>query len=446
MTQENQQLTQYISKFDQFEKSLNGQKEQSVHQLRKKAFNTLVETGFPTSRDEEWRFTNINPILENNYEQILADDKVPISKEEVEPFLYKEWSGPQLVFIDGIFSDLYSTTGKRQNGITVTHLASAMSSDQDELISTFGHYETFKENAFSALNTAFLNDGAVVKIEENAIIIEPVHLVYISSNRKKAQVSHPRNLIILGENSQATIVESFNSLDNHKYFNNVVTEISIEANAKLNHIRIQNESQNAFHIGNVFVEQKQDSNYLSTSIVFGGLIARNNIYANLNGEGIESTLNGLYMGHGDQLIDNHTFLDHVKPHCNSNEIYQGILTGSANGVFSGKIMVHPDAQKTDAKQSNNCLLLSEEADINSKPQLEIYADDVRCTHGATVGQLNEEAIFYLRSRGISNQQAKNILTYAFAEQVIEGVNIRSVRDQVDKLLLDRLKEDMNFVK
>ena len=180
--------------------------------------------------------------------------------------------------------------------------------------------------------------------------------------------------------------------------------------------------------------------------MFGGKIARNNIYTNLDGEGIETILNGLYMGHDDQLIDNHTFINHAKPHCESHELYQGILTDNAKGVFSGKIMVRPDAQKTDAKQSNNCLLLSNEARINSKPQLEIYADDVRCTHGATVGQLNQDAIFYLRSRGITWQRAKNILTYAFAEQVVEGIGIDSVRDYVNDIILSRLKEDMNFIK
>ena len=255
-----------------------------------------------------------------------------------------------------------------------------------------------------------------------------------------------RNLIFLSENSQARIVESHFNLKDGLYFNNPVSEIRIAENSRLNHIRIQNESNKAYHIGSIFVDQKQNSHYFSTSLSFGGKIARNNIYTKLDGEGIEAILNGLYMGHGDQLVDNHTFIDHMKPNCESHELYQGILTDNANGVFSGKIMVHPAAQKTDAKQSNNCLLLSDEARINSKPQLEIYADDVRCTHGATVGQLNENAIFYLRSRGISEQLAKNILTYAFVEQVVEGIGIDTVRDYVDNVILERLKEDMNFVK
>ena len=446
MQNDNLNLQQYINNFKLFEQNLNVPNDEPIHDLRKIAFNHLLDSGFPTKRDEEWRFTDINPILSESFTLAESDKIADIKKSDIEHLIFKDWSGPKLVFIDGIFAGNLSELNLNQVGITIDSLDALLEKDQQSLLDTFASFNTFSENAFSALNTAFIKDGAVIKLEKDVVAEEPIHLLYIATEQNKAQLINPRNLIFLLENSQVTIVESHFSLSNGQYFNNPVTEIRIAENARLNHIRIQNESENAFHIGSIFVDQKQKSNYFSTSLTFGGKIARNNIYTNLDGEGIEAILNGLYMGHGNQLIDNHTFIDHAKPHCESHELYQGILTDDANGVFSGKIMVHPDAQKTDAKQSNNCLLLSDEARINSKPQLEIYADDVRCTHGATVGQLNEDAIFYLRSRGISEQRAKNILTYAFAEQVVEGIGIDSVRDYVDNIILSRLKEDMNFIK
>ena len=444
--QDNTILQPYITNFELFKQNQDNQSDDPIHDLRKTAFNHLLEKGFPTKREEEWRFTDINPILSESFTLADSDNIANIKKSDIAQLTFKNWSGPMLVFIDGHFAEHLSDMNAGQSGLTINSLDFVLKNDQKSLLDTFVEFETYSENAFSALNTAFIKDGAVIKLEKNVIADKPIHLLYISTKQNKPQLINPRNLIYLSENSQAALVESHFNLNDGEYFNNPVTEIRIAENARLNHIRIQNESGMAFHIGSIFVDQKQNSHYFSTSLTFGGKIARNNIYTKLDGEGIESILNGLYMGHGDQLLDNHTFIDHAKPRCESHELYQGILTDNANGVFSGKIMVHPDAQKTDAKQSNNCLLLSDEARINSKPQLEIYADDVRCTHGATVGQLNEEGIFYLRSRGISEQQAKNILTYAFVEQVIEGIGIASVRNYVDDIILNRLKEDMNFIK
>jgi Fe-S cluster assembly protein SufD len=444
--QDNTILQPYITNFELFKQNQDNQSDDPIHDLRRTAFNHLLEKGFPTKREEEWRFTDINPILSESFTLADSDNIANIKKSDIAHLTFKNWSGTMLVFIDGQFAEHLSDMNAGQSGLTINSLDFVLKNDQKSLLDTFVEFETYSENAFSALNTAFIKDGAVIKLEKNVIADKPIHLLYISTKRNKPQLINPRNLIYLSENSQAALVESHFNLNDGEYFNNPVTEIRIAENARLNHIRIQNESGMAFHIGSIFVDQKQNSHYFSTSLTFGGKIARNNIYTKLDGEGIESILNGLYMGHGDQLLDNHTFIDHAKPRCESHELYQGILTDNANGVFSGKIMVHPDAQKTDAKQSNNCLLLSDEARINSKPQLEIYADDVRCTHGATVGQLNEEGIFYLRSRGISEQQAKNILTYAFVEQVIEGIGIASVRNYVDDIILNRLKEDMNFIK
>ncbi|MBN1408614.1 MAG: Fe-S cluster assembly protein SufD [Calditrichaceae bacterium] len=417
-----------------------------IHDLRKTAFNHLLEKGFPTKREEEWRFTDISPIIQESF--ILAEENniKEFKQSDIIQLMFKDWAGPLLVFINGNYAEHLSDINTAQAGLTIDTMLSLLKKDQKSLLDTFTEFKTYNENVFSALNTAFIKDGSIIKLEKNVIADKPIHLLYISTKQEKPQLINPRNLIYLSDNSQAVIIESHVNLTDGQYFNNPVTEIRIAENARCNHIRIQDESSEAFHIGSIFVDQKQNSHYFSTSLMFGGKIARNNIYTNLDGEGIETILNGLYMGHDDQLIDNHTFINHAKPHCESHELYQGILTDNAKGVFSGKIMVRPDAQKTDAKQSNNCLLLSNEARINSKPQLEIYADDVRCTHGATVGQLNQDAIFYLRSRGITWQRAKNILTYAFAEQVVEGIGIDSVRDYVNDIILSRLKEDMNFIK
>jgi Fe-S cluster assembly protein SufD len=446
MNKDNTNLQQYLSNFNLFEQNLNASNNKPIHDLRKTALNHLLEKGFPTKHDEEWRFTDINPILSENFTLVDSNRLINIRKSDIEPLIFENGFGPQIVFIDGCYAEHLSDFKLNQTGITVGSLKIMLENDQKSLLDSFKGFETYKENAFSALNTALIKDGAVVKLEKNVIADKPIHILHIATTHNKPQLINLRNLIFLSENSQARIVESHFDLKDGLYFNNPVSEIRIAENSRLNHIRIQNESNKAYHIGSIFVDQKQNSHYFSTSLSFGGKIARNNIYTKLDGEGIEAILNGLYMGHGDQLVDNHTFIDHMKPNCESHELYQGILTDNANGVFSGKIMVHPAAQKTDAKQSNNCLLLSDEARINSKPQLEIYADDVRCTHGATVGQLNENAIFYLRSRGISEQRAKNILTYAFVEQVVEGIGIDTVRDYVDNVILERLKEDMNFVK
>lgn len=446
MKQENIYLQQYISHFDQFENLLNGQKSSPLHQLRRKAFDRFLSVGFPDRRQEEWRFTNINPLLEAKFQPKFSVSKRKLAVADIQSFLYNDLSATQLVFIDGHLDPQLSRKAGIENKMIITSLSQISNWQDSDIFSVFMDYETYNEDVFTALNTAFLLDGAVIKVNDNTVIERPVHLLHITTDEHPELITYPRNMIFIGKNSQATIVESYFSMGSNRHFTNAVTEIHVSENGNINHIRLQNENTSAFHMGNVYVDQKAYSHYFSSSVTFGAAISRINISTRLDGQGCEANLNGLYMGHGNQLIDNHTFIDHVNPHCNSHESYQGILTDQAHGVFSGKIMVRPDAQKTDAKQSNNCLLLSDEAQINSKPMLEIYADDVRCTHGATVGQLNEEAIFYLRSRGITEQRAKNLLTYAFAEQVIEGIAIKEVREYVDKILLARLSEDIKFVK
>jgi Fe-S cluster assembly protein SufD len=312
-------------------------------------------------------------------------------------------------------------------------------------------YARYRDRAFVALNTALMEDGAYVRIPRGVIVEEPIHLLFVGSAADGAPaVSHPRILIVAEENSQATVIETFVGVgdgvgrptpglpDGGVYFTNAVTEIVAAENAVLDHYRVQRESETAFHIATQWVQQARSSNFASHAISLGGALVRTDITAVLDGPGIESTLNGLYVVGGQQHVDTHTAIDHAQPHCNSHELYKGILDGRATAVFNGKIFVRQDAQKTDAKQTNQNLLLSRDAVIDTKPQLEIFADDVRCTHGATVGQLDADALFYLRSRGIDAAEARALLTYAFASDILGRIKVAPLRTALEELLFTRL--------
>jgi Fe-S cluster assembly protein SufD len=291
-----------------------------------------------------------------------------------------------------------------------------------------------------ALNTAFLHDGAHIQLRTGTILERPIHLLFVATGDAggPSMMAHPRVLIVLGANSQASIVETYAGPDGARYFTNAVTEIVLGENAVLDHYKLQHESRDACHVSSVHVQAQRSASHTSHSISTGGALVRNDVVAVLDGEGVECTLNGLYVADGQRLVDNHTTIDHAQPHCGSREIYKGILTDRARGVFNGKIIVRPDAQKTDAKQTNRALLLSEDAQINTKPQLEIFANDVRCTHGAAVGQLDEDAQFYLRSRGLSDADASRLLIHAFASDVLNRLPLESVRRGVE----DRLQQQL----
>jgi Fe-S cluster assembly protein SufD len=292
-----------------------------------------------------------------------------------------------------------------------------------------------------ALNTALHQDGACILIERNVEVSKPLHLLFISSANGRPLASFPRNLIVAAEGSRVSLVEHYAGLNGGGYFTNAVTEIVQGENAAVDYYKIQEERRNAFHIATVQVRQSRSSRFSSHSISMGGALVRNDINAVLDGEGAECTLNGLYTLDGEQHEDNHTRIEHARPHCTSHELYKGILDGSSTGVFNGKIYVHKDAQKTDAKQTNKNLIRSEKAAINTKPQLEIFADDVKCTHGATIGQLDEEAVFYLRARGIGEEEARNLLTCAFARDIIDRIGIEAVRIKLEADLMQRLEDN-----
>jgi Fe-S cluster assembly protein SufD len=301
-------------------------------------------------------------------------------------------------------------------------------------------YARYQDHSFVALNTAFIEDGAFVSIPSGKIVEEPIHLFFVSTAAGEATVSHPRNLILVGNDSQVTIVESYVGLNHGVTWTNAVTEIVVGESAVVEHYKLQWEREEAFHTATLQVHESRSSNFTSHSVALGGSLVRNEVNVALDGEGGECTLNGLYLATGRQHVDNHTRIDHVKPHCTSRELYKGVLEGKARGVFNGKIYVHKAAQKTDARQTNKNLLLSADASVDTKPQLEIYNNDVKCTHGSTIGQLDEDALFYLRARGIGLETARSLLTYGFISDIVGRIKLASIRDQLESFVTTRLEQ------
>jgi Fe-S cluster assembly protein SufD len=339
-----------------------------------------------------------------------------------------------MVFVNGAFAEDLSSFAGLPDGVRVSSLARAIKSGSELAEHNLGTIARFDQHAFTALNTAFISDGALVELAPNAVIDKPIHLLFVSDGDG---VSHPRNLIVAGRHSQAVFVESYVSLRDGEYFTNAVTEMVLGDGSHIDHYKIQRESETAFHVGTVQVREARDSQLHSFSFATGGSLARTNIYTSLDGDAATCTLNGLYLTDGTQHIDNQTSIEHIAPNCPSHEVYKGVLDGRSHGVFNGKVYVHPEAQKTDGKQSNNNLLLSPSARVDTKPQLEIFADDVKCTHGATVGRLDEVAMFYLNSRGIGRDTARTLLTYAFAADVLETIELEPLRRELEKLVLAR---------
>ena len=429
--------TWYRSRFEEFEQGLNGESASGLHKLRRDAIDRVASLGFPTNRHEEWRYTNISPILKANFKPILSVHSAVVTKADVERFAFG--TRHRLVFVNGFFSKELSTDDALPHGAFCGSLANALRSNHTVAHQHLGRYAKYDDNSFSALNTAFLRDGAFIFIPDGAVIEDSIHLLFIAAGSEPALIS-PRNLIVIGKNSQLSIVESYVAVTRETYFTNVVTEIVAGDHSILEHDKLQDEAREAFHIASIHAYQGAQTNFTSNSIALGGSIVRNNVTAILDAEGSETTLNGLSLATGTQLIDNHTTIDHAKAHCASRELYKSILDGKSRGVFNGKIFVRKDAQKTDAKQTNKTLLLSDNATIDTKPQLEIFADDVKCTHGATVGQLESEQVFYLRSRGIDEITARDILTFAFASDVVNRVHVEPLRDQLESLVHSRLDQ------
>ena len=429
----------YLSSFERLEKELAGKQPTWLEQIRKEAILRFSELGFPSPRQEEWKYTEVAPIRRTSF-QPAAYELNGWSADRLDGLTFGNLQCPRLVFLNGHYSAELSSLKGLPETVQVESLAEVLKHNPDLVKPHLARHARYEDHSFVALNTASFQDGAWVHIPKGEVVQEPIHLLFLSTAAEEAVVLHPRNLILVGCNSQVTFVESYVGLPEAVYFTNSVTEIVAEENAVVDHYKLHHESKKAFHIATLQVHQDRSSSVRTFNATLGGALTRNEVNIVLDGEGAECSLEGLYLISGRQHVDNHTRLEHAKPHCDSREIYKGILDEKATGVFHGRIVVLPGAQKTDSKQTNNNLLLSDDALINTKPQLEIYANDVKCTHGATIGQLDQNALFYLRSRGIDQTTARSLLIYAFANQVVSRIKVAAVRNELENYLFSWLPE------
>lgn len=412
--------------------------------LRESAFDRFEQLGFPTTDEEEWKYTNVAPIAKGKFAPLALesqDGAQRLDATQLEPFLYEEARHSRLVFVDGIYRAELSSLDALPEGVVAASLSDGLQSEHAGVVrEQLATSADFSENAFTALNTAFIHGGAFLFIPKGVRVSSPVHLLFLSTGQAdKPSVSFPRVLIIAAESSEATVIESYASAEEDAvYWTNAVVEVVLADNARLDHYKVQRESQKAFHTATTVAELGRSSSFNSTTITMGAALARHDIRIALDHEGAECWVDGLYVVTTGQHADTHSVIDHRKAHCTSHQLYKGILDGKSRAVFNGKVFVREGAQKTDAMQTNRNLLLSDEARVDTKPQLEIFADDVKCAHGATVGQLEGEELFYLVSRGLRPELARNLLTYGFAEEVISKINVESIRTQLDEAVLNRL--------
>lgn len=426
-----------VEKFSDFEKKLNGESKFFIHEIRKESIKKFESIDFPTTKNEEWKFTDVSSIIKNKFVPSIILEKETVGKDKVEKIVFKNFDYHLLTFVNGIYEPTLSKIDKLPNKVFVGSINEFQKVQPEKFAE---HYNKISKNetAFSLLNTSFANDGFVIYVPQNATIEMPIQVLFLTGSSKENILSVPRNLIIAEENSQVSVIVKYDGINGNKYFSNIVTEIFIGENAIVDYYKVQNENDDSYHIEKIQALQKSKSGFNQFNIAFGGELVRNDINSQLDGENIETHFYGLYMINGKQHVDNHTFVDHAKPNCMSNELYKGILDENAHGVFNGKIIVRTDAQKTNAYQQNKTILLSKSAKIDTKPQLEIFADDVKCSHGATVGHLDEISEFYIRSRGVPQELAKSMLIRAFANDVIETIKISELKDQINHMIFDHL--------
>jgi Fe-S cluster assembly protein SufD len=436
-----EQLGTYLESFTEFQKRAAGRDLPWLRQLRENAFARFCEVGFPTTGDEDWRFTNVSAIAKMPFE---LSRNARVSQREVEQ-LGVPSLGCRLVFVNGQFSRELSAIGQLSVGLSVNSLAEEISANSSSVELHLGRYLDIRRDAFSALNTAFAEDGGYVHVRKGVVLTDPIYLLFISTASDKPIMTHPRNLIVVDNEAQATVVEDYISVGETPAFSNTATELVAGENAVVSHYMIEREHRQAFNISTLRIQQGRSANVSSHSVLLGGGLVRNNVHPVLAGEGGECLINGLFIGNGRQHLDNYMLVEHASPHCASRQFYNGILDDRAHGVFHGRIIVHKDAQKTDAKQTNRNLLLSDDSQIDTKPQLEIYADDVKCTHGATIGQIEENALFYLRSRGIDEISARKILLLAFANECLDRMAPSVARNHVETLIHAHLQQIANSV-
>jgi Fe-S cluster assembly protein SufD len=406
--------------------------------IRQAGLARFTELGLPTLKHEDWRFTNVAPLAQQPFQSATESARESLDPSVLARLPLSGLPGDRLVFVDGHFAPALSRVGPQPAGVRLGSLAAALREDTALVEPCLGRWSRAEANAFTALNEAMFQDGAFIHVPAGTTLAEPVQLIFLTTGHTPGVASQPRNLILTGRESRITILEVHAGLAEAPTFTNTVTELAVGEHATVEHLKLQDERAGAFHFAALYAHLGRSSNLVAHSFALGSRLARQNIRTVLDGEGIECVLNGLYLGASAQLLDHHMIVDHARPHCASHEYFNGILADRARGVFHGRILVRPGAQKTDAKQTNKNLLLSNQATADTKPQLEIYADDVKCTHGATVGQLNPESIFYLRSRGIPADTARRMLIHAFAGEIIERIRCVPAREELDRLVWQRL--------
>lgn len=428
------------SSFILFENEESEQKERNIHKTRQEAFKFFEDHGFPTKRDEEWKYTNLKPILKHDY-RIFNKGENAIDFKDIKKFFLSDVDSYKLVFIDGLFSSWLSETTHDKFDICTL---SSMLDRYEDVSEKYFNKALPGNDSLAAINTAFAKEGAFIRIKKGQAVEKPVQLLFFTSKQDKEVMLQPRNLIVIEENAEVSIIERHQSLSDKPVLTNSATEIFAERNSRLNYYKIQNDNKEASLIDNTSIKQYKGSHVNLGTFSFGNKFIRNNLNILIEEENTETFMDGITIIGDGQLVDHHTLADHKLPNCNTSQLYKGIYDGNAKGVFNGKVMVHPNAQKTNAFQQNNNILLTDKASIDTKPQLEIYADDVQCSHGCTIGQLDESAMFYMQARGIPAKEAKALLLYAFANNSLRNVKIRELRAKLNKQIASKLKVDLDF--
>jgi Fe-S cluster assembly protein SufD len=412
-------VASYESTFAELEPGLKARGPAWVHDLRRAGLDRFRALGFPSLRDEEWRFTRTRPIAEMDF--LPAAEAATVTEADILARTFDDSHCLRLVFVNGRVAPSLSRLKGLPRGVWAGNLSRALGERGERIQPLLGRGIDLERQRFAALNTAFWSDGLYLEVADSVVLEQPIHVVHVTVAGQAPAMTHPRLVAVIDRSAEASIVESHIAIGDGAYFTNGVSEILCGENASLRHWRVQRESAGAFHITFQQAGLAANSRYSTMNVTMGGALVRNDVHTILDGEGIDARVDGLYLAGGRQHVDNHTFIRHAKPHCHSFELYKGILDGHARGVFNGRIYVDPAAQKTDAKQENNCMLLSDDARINSNPQLEIFADDVKCTHGAAIGKTDDTSLFYLRSRGIPLVEARDLMVYAFASEVLERI-------------------------
>jgi Fe-S cluster assembly protein SufD len=427
----------YEKAFSELEPRLRGTGPDWLNDLRRSGIDRFRTLGFPTLREEEWRFTRTRPIAEVDFAPAGAG-RTP-ADASILARTFDDSGCLRIVLVNGVVTA--APGAKLPKGVRVMSLAAAVRENPENVRTLLNSGFKIDDQRFAALNTAFLSDGVYIELADGATLESPIHIIHVAEAGAAPVMLHPRLLLRVGHNAGGEVIESY--IGEGQYFTNVVTEIVCGENSSLRHTKVQKESPRAYHIALQHATLASSARFSTLNVTMGGALVRNDVQTILAGEGIDARVDGLYLASGRQHVDNHTFIRHAKPHCHSFELYKGILDGHARGVFNGRIYVDPDAQKTDAKQENNCMLLSDDARINSNPQLEIFADDVKCTHGAAIGKTDEDALFYLRSRGIPANEARDLMVYAFASEVVDRIDVEALKVRLETELYDWLDRARN---